>query len=306
MDVLVDKAAEQRLDLYVRGIGGLLDNKKQRESFATYALGLLGDGERKSIEPIAARACADPAQVGAMESRLGHFLSNTKWSDARVRAFAAEHALAEMTQHGAVQSWIVDDTGFLKQGKHSVGVQRQYTGSAGKTANCQVAVSLTIATASAHVPIDFALYLPESWTEDPKRRAEARIPEDVRFRTKLELALDMIRRAKENGVPPGIVLVDCAYGNSSDFREGLRDLGLDYAVAVQGPTKLWRLDRMERTRGDAMSTRDIADRLVAKRKFRRCTWRDGTRNRLSARFAAVRVVSAHDNPMSDRRDRDNE
>src|SRR5437016_5563082 len=208
MDVLIDKAGEQRLKAYVDGIGSLLANKNQRASFATYALGLLSDGERKSIEPIAARACADPAQVPAMEARLGHFLTNAKWSDARVRAYAAEYALGEMTRHGPVQSWIVDDTGFPKQGTHSVGVQRQYSGTLGKTGNCQVAVSLTIATASAHVPIDFELYLPKTWTEDPKRRAEAHIPADVHFQTKLELALKMIRRAKENGVAPGLVLVD--------------------------------------------------------------------------------------------------
>src|SRR5581483_3274570 len=116
-----------------------------------------------------------------------------------------------------VRTWIVDDTGFPKQGKHSVGVQRQYTGTTGKTSNCQVAVSLTIATHSAHVPIDFALYLPECWTEDPARRAEARIPAEITFQTKLELAMTMIRRAKENGVPPGVVLVDSAYCNAHWF-----------------------------------------------------------------------------------------
>lgn len=304
MDVSIDKATEQRLNEYVRGIGTLLDNKNQRASFATYALGLLGDGERKSIEPIAARACADPAHVPAMEARLGHFLTNATWSDRRVRLRAAEHALGEMTRHSPVRSWILDDTGFVKQGKHSVGVQRQYSGTLGKTGNCQVAVSLTVATDFAHVPVDFELYLPEAWTEDPKRRAEARVPDDVQFRTKLELGLAMVRRAKEDGIPPGIVLVDCAYGNSSDFREGLRALGLDYAVAIQGPTLVQRLDRLQRSRGALVSARDIATQLVEKNKFRRCTWRDGTRGRLSARFAAVRVVSAHKDTSSDIRDRE--
>jgi SRSO17 transposase len=304
MDQLIDKAAEARLESYVQGIGRLLDNKHQRASFATYALGLLGDGERKSIEPIAARACADPAEVGAMESRLGHFLSNSKWSDDRVRAYATEYALAAMTAHGPVQSWIIDDTGFLKQGSHSVGVQRQYTGSAGKTTNCQVAVSLTIATASEHVPIDFALYLPETWTGDPKRRAEAKIPAEIQFATKLELALKMIERAKTIGVPPGLVLVDCAYGNSAPFREGIRRLGLNYAVAIQGPTKVWRIDRAERTFGAAMSARDLGIRLAKGNKFRRSTWRDGTRGRLSGRFAAVRIVSGHSDEWSDLSERE--
>lgn len=299
---LIDAAAERRLDEYVNRIGLLLGNRKQRGSFAVYAMGLLGDGERKSIEPIAARACADPEMVAAMEARLGHFLNDARWSDARVRAYAAEYALEEITRHEPIETWIVDDTGFLKQGSHSVGVQRQYTGSVGKTANCQVAVSLSVATRHAHMPLDFELYLPESWANDPKRRAEARIPKDVVFETKLELALKMIRRALANGVPPGIVLVDTAYGNSNEFRMELRKLGLDYAVAVQAPTKVWRLDRLERCRGDAISVRDLATKLGAK-EFRRTTWRKGTRRDLSARFAAVRVACAYNNsniPPSER------
>lgn len=292
---LVDGAAERRLENYVNSIGLLLDNKKQRASFAVYAMGLLGDGERKSIEPIAARACADAGMVPAMEARLGNFLNDAQWSNTRVRAFAAEYAIDEITRKDPIRTWIIDDTGFLKQGTHSVGVQRQYTGSAGKTANCQVAVSLSVATQHAHLPIDFELYLPESWTSDPKRRAEARIPKDVVFQTKLELGLKMIRRALTNGVPPGVVLVDTAYGNSNDFRMELRLLGLDYAVAVQSPTKVWRLDRLERCRGDAISVRDLAEKLGPK-KFRRTTWRKGTRRDLSARFASVRVACAYNDP----------
>jgi SRSO17 transposase len=164
-------------------------------------------------------------------------------------------------------------------------------------------VSLSVATKNAHLPIDFELYLPETWTSDPKRRAEARIPQDVMFHTKLDLALQMIRRALDNGVPPGIVLVDTAYGNSNNFRMDLRQLGLDYAVAVQAPTKVWRLDRLERTRGEALSVRDLAAKLEPK-KFRRCTWREGTRQRLSARFAAVRVACAYHNPLIEPSDRE--
>jgi SRSO17 transposase len=238
-----------------------------------------------------------------MEARLGHFLNDACWSDARVRAFAAEYALEKMTRDTPVVSWIVDDTGFLKQGTHSVGVHRQYTGSAGKTANCQVAVSLSVATKTAHLPIDFELYLPEVWTSDPERRAEARIPQNVVFQTKLELALQMIRRALDNAVPPGIVLVDTAYGNSNDFRMELRRVGLDYAVAVQASMKVWRLDRLERNRGDALSLRELAKKLGPK-QFRRCTWREGTRHDLSARFAAVRVACAYNNPLIEPSDRE--
>lgn len=304
MDVNVDRAAEQRLEVYVNRLGACLANESQRASFATYALGLLGEGERKSIEPIASRACASPEQCSAVEQRIGHFLTNAAWSDERLRALAAEYALKEMTARQPVRTWIIDDTGFPKQGKHSVGVQRQYTGTTGKTSNCQVAVSLTIATHSAHVPIDFALYLPECWTEDPARRAEARIPEEVVFQTKLELAMTMIRRAKENGVPPGVVLVDSAYGNAHWFRNELRALGFEYAVGVLPTTKVMQLDRLERTRGDALSVRDLALQLAAKGMFRRTTWRQGTRGRLSARFAAVRVIASYEDTWSDLRDRE--
>lgn len=300
---LIDADAERRLEQYVSAMGSLLGNKSRCESFAIYSLGLFGDGERKSIEPIAARACADPSKVPAMEARLGHFLNDACWSDARVRAFAAEYAIEEMTRQAPIINWIVDDTGFLKQGTHSVGVQRQYTGSAGKTTNCQVAVSLSVATKTAHLPIDFELYLPKSWTNDPERRAEARVPQDVIFHTKLDLALQMIRRALDNDVPRGVVLVDTAYGNSNDFRMELRQLGLDYALAVQASTKVWRLDRLERIRGEALSASALAAQLGPK-KFRRCTWREGTRRNLSARFAAVRVACAYNNPLIEPRERE--
>lgn len=304
MEHFFDNAASRRMDAYIRGIGSLLANKRQRASFAAYARGLFGPGERKSIEPIAARTCGDPDVCSAWEQRIGHFLTNAKWSDERVRAYAAEYAIGAMTRHGPVISWIVDDTGFVKQGKHSVGVQRQYSGTLGKTGNCQVATSLTIATRYAHSPIDFELYLPECWLDDPKRRREARIPDDVQFQTKLQLATKMIHRAFHNGVPRGRVLVDTAYGNSNDFRMELRQLGLEYGVAIQGPTKVWRLDRLERIRGEAVSVRDLAVKLVDARKFRRSTWREGTSARLTARFAAVRVACAYDNPTIEPRHRE--
>src|SRR5438128_1490374 len=178
---LMNGAAQRRLSEYFDSIGALLGRKGRRESFALYAEGVLGDGERKSIEPIAARACADPARADAEHQRLLHFVLDAPWSDDDVRREAARYALEAMTAHEPVDSWIVDDTGFLKQGKHSVGVQRQYTGSAGKTANCQVGVSLSVATRTEQLPIDFELYLPQSWSENAWRRKEAHIPEAIAF-----------------------------------------------------------------------------------------------------------------------------
>src|SRR5215813_1550828 len=152
--------------------------RHQRESFAIYARGLIGDGERKSVEPIASRATADGRDCKHMHDRLLYFLARSGWVDRLVRREAAWYFIHSLPACEPVTTWILDDTGFLKQGVHSVGVQRQYTGSAGKITNCQIAVSLSIATRTEHVPIDFELYLPKCWTEDAPRREEARIPEE--------------------------------------------------------------------------------------------------------------------------------
>src|SRR3569832_1913903 len=146
MSYSLDSAAQRRLEAYIAQIGAVLSRPEQRASYAMYAVGLLGEGERKSVEPIAARLCPDPQQVDAVHQRLLHFIGPAPWSDEQVRLVAARYALGAMTQHAPVDAWIIDDTGFLKQGKHSVGVQRQYTGSAGKITNCQIGVSLSIAT----------------------------------------------------------------------------------------------------------------------------------------------------------------
>jgi SRSO17 transposase len=291
---LMNAAAQLRLSAYFDSIGAVLGRKGRRESFALYAEGVLGDGERKSIEPIAARACADPARADAEHQRLLHFALDAPWSDEDVRWAAARYAIEAMTAHEPIDSWIVDDTGFLKQGRHSVGVQRQYTGSAGKTTNCQIGVSLTVATHTEQLPIDFALYLPESWTEDLARRREARIPEDVRFATKPELALGLLQRAVDNGVPAGLVLADQAYGTSREFRQRVREMGLHYAVAVDSRTVVMVFDKLGRRREEIISVVDLAHRIDAQDGFRRCTWRQGTKQDLSARFALRRVVPAYD------------
>jgi SRSO17 transposase len=292
MGTFMDTGGVQRLEEYFRRIGDILGEESRRSSFAVYAMGLLGDGERKSVEPIAARACPDPCKTDAMHQRLLHFAVDSRWSDRDVRREAAQYALSAMTQREPVEAWIVDDTGFLKQGKHSVGVQRQYTGSAGKITNCQIGVSLSITTRTEHVPIDFELYLPESWANDSARRQEARIPEDVTFKTKPQLAVQMIGRAVADGVPKGVVLADTAYGTSSEFRAQVRALGLHYAVGVEPQTTISLLDNEGRPHGEAMSVKDMALSIHERGGFRRCTWRGGTREDLWARFALRRVVAA--------------
>lgn len=286
--------AWQRLEEYFKRIGDVLGNVSRRESFAMYAMGLLGEGERKSIEPIAARACADPKKMDAVHQRLLHFMVDSRWSDRDVRREAAQYVVSAMSKQLPIEVSIIDDTGFLKQGTHSVGVQRQYTGSAGKITNCQIAVSLSVATRTEHAPIDFELYLPESWANAPERRKEARIPDDVLFKTKPELALDMLCRAASDGIPLGVVLADSAYGTSGAFREGVRALGPHYAVGVNPQTTVYLLDSQGRRRGEPVSVRKLADQIHERGGFRRCTWRKGTKEDLAARFALRRVVTADD------------
>jgi SRSO17 transposase len=283
---------EHRLDAFFDRIGSVLGNRHRRASFATYAAGLLGDGERKSMEPIAARACADPERIDAQHQRLGHFLRDAKWSDRKVRLEGARYALDLMAAREPIATWIIDDTGFLKQGTHSVGVQRQYSGSAGKVTNCQVGVSLSVATRTDHLPIDFELYLPTVWAEDRARRKEARVPDDIVFKTKPELALQMVDRALEDQIPKGVLLADEAYGGSFEWRQQVRERGLDYAVAVMATTRVWLADKNGKLGPGRWTARGLAKNLGPK-AFRYTTWREGTRGLLKARFAVRRVVVGH-------------
>lgn len=289
----LDAAGKLRLDEFFGKIGAHLRRKEQRESFATYAFGILGEGERKSVEPIAARASVGPVETQRTHDRLLHFLRDAPWSDRAVRLEAARYVTDAMQNWDPVSVWIIDDTGFLKQGTHSVGVQRQYTGSAGKVANCQIGVSLCVANRMAHVPIDFELYLPRSWLDDKPRCEAARIPPEREFKTKPELALDMITRAVQDGIPGDIVLADSAYGTSTTFRQGMRDHGLDFAVAITATTKVWLLNAQEQWNGLPVGVQQLGIQL-GPNAFRRVTWRDGTRGKLASRFAFRRVKVAHD------------
>ena len=293
-DFVMDKPAEQRLADYFDTLGEVLELPSRRASFAIYAMGILGDGERKSVEPIAARACPDPKGVDALHQRLLHFVVNSHWDDHALRKTAASYALKAMTAREPITAWIVDDTGWLKQGKDSVGVQRQYTGSAGKITNCQIGVSLSVATPTEHLPIDFELYLPKSWADDPTRRAAAQIPDSVEFKTKPELALQMIKRAEQDDVPPAILLGDSAYGTSHVFRREVRARGLHYGVGVDPQTAVWVVSAKGRRAVEAISVKELALQIQKENGFRRTTWREGTKGPMSAFFAMRRVVPAFD------------
>jgi SRSO17 transposase len=296
----LDEIATTRLQQYLDRIGTRLKDRRKRESFAIYAFGILGDSERKSAEPIAALACPDPEHTKQMHDKLLHFLGRSDWSDEEVRLEVARYVCEVLGEREPVTTWVIDDTGFLKQGSHSVGVQRQYTGSAGKIANCQIGVSLEIATATEHAPIDFELYMPESWVNDPARREEARVPEELEFQTKIGLALGMIERAARAEIPGDIVLADSAYGESCEFRKSVSDLGFDYAVGIRGGTKVRRVCKGGRL-GVAMSARSLA-KTIPHRRRRKLRWREGTNGTLSGRFSFCRVKTTHDDgtPIEDR------
>ncbi len=285
----LDASGVERLEKYFGQIGDVLRFKKRRASFAAYAMGLLADGDRKSMEPIAARVWGDAEHAGSGHQKLQYFVSEADWDDRAVRRAAAKHAIEALSQHEPIRTWIIDDTGFLKQGCHSVGVQRQYTGSAGKIANCQIGVSLSVATEHAHVPIDFELFLPESWTNDPERRRECGIPEDVVFKTKIELALGMIERAARDEVPGDIVLADSFYGHSQPFRDAVKLMGFDYGMAIFGTDKMFSVNADGEVQGKFSSAKEIGLQLGPS-AFRPYTWREGTSRMLSSRFALCRVV----------------
>src|SRR6266571_3854017 len=183
-----------------------------------YCTGLMLPGERKSVEPMAAKTA--PARTAAQHQSLLHFVGVAAWSDEKVLAKVRQMVLPSMQRQGPIEAWIIDDTGFPKHGKHSVGVQVQYCGQLGKEANCQAAVSLSIANHSASLPVAYRLYLPKEWAKDKVRRKKAGVPKDIRFKTKPEIALDQIRWACEADLPRGVALMDAAYGVDSRLRTG--------------------------------------------------------------------------------------
>jgi SRSO17 transposase len=287
----LDAGTKKRLEVYLNDIGEILKYPKRKAAFATYVVGLFSMVERKTAEGLAALTVPDPQRVDAEHQRLLHVIGQSKWDDRKVRRHAAQHALAAMTTTDDVESWIVDDTGWLKKGDHSVGVQRQYTGTSGKIDNCQLGVSLVAATHHWQVPLDFDLYLPESWTEDPERRQQAKIPNDVEFQTKQDLALAMIDRAVEDELPlPRIVLSDVFYGRSGPFRAAIRDHHLHYGVGVRKDLKVRRVDKGGARRGPATNAAAIAKKV----KYRCVTWTDGSDGKLSSHFAFVRVIPIAD------------
>ena len=301
-------AQQQRFAAYLDSLARAAGHADRAIPLRSYCTGLLLPGERKSIEPLAARLA--PHDVRRVHQSLHHFVANAPWSDEALLERVRHSVLPMMKRNGPVVAWIVDDTGFPKKGTHSVGVVRQYCGQVGKQENCRVAVSLSFATEQASLPIAWRLYLPEMWAQDRKRRKETGIPREVTFATKPAIALQQIRKAVEEEVTTAPVLADAAYGNDGRFREGLTELGLEYVVGVQKSTTVWRpgeaplpAKRWKR-RGrpptllrrdkhhQPISVKQLAESLAAS-SWENVSWRQGTKQRLHARFAALRVRVAH-------------
>lgn len=277
----------------------LLGRKDRRHWAGVYLRGLLLDGDRKSAGALATRL------PDGNEQNLQQFLNQSPWDWAPLWQSMAERVEQAFP---APVAWIVDDTGFPKKGEHSVGVARQYTGTLGKTANCQIAVSLHRSDARGSSPLGFRLYLPKTWTEDPDRCHAAGVPEDVEFQTNWRLALELIDEALGWGLrKPPAVLADAAYGDVTAFREALEKRELPYAVGISKSLAVWpeppggtvpawngkgRPTKCMRF-GDhkPLSVKELA--VKNQTRFRTVTWREGSQGKLSSRFWAQRVQSAH-------------
>lgn len=286
-----------------------MGRRERREALAGYLRGLLLEGERKSIEPIARRIVDDVGQTEAMRQRIQQALSVADWDESLVFQRIAKRAERDVPE---LDAFVLDDTGFPKKGFKSVGVQRQYSGTLGRIDNCQIATSLHLASEHGGVCIGMRLYLPRDWAEDPKRRARTGIPDEVAFEEKWKIGLRLLDAACGWGLSDRVVVADAGYGDCVDFREQLEERGMQYVLGITGTAVAWPPGVMptppqtKSTRtsgrppsrwrdpenGKAQAMSEIAAELSSK-NWRRVTWRKGTRGPQSSRFAAVRIRTAH-------------
>jgi SRSO17 transposase len=299
---LSEESSAQRFAEFAAGLAATIGNRVRRRHLKEYCTGLLLPGERKSIEPIAAKIA--PEQACAAHQSLLHFVNEANWPDQEVLTKVCQVVLPAIECHGPIEAWIIDDTSFPKKGKHSVGVARQYCGQLGKQENCQVAVSLSLANHHASLPVAYRLYLPADWAQDAARRKRAKVPPQIRFQTKPEIALDQLRSAVAAGLPRGVVLVDPGYGNDAHFRTEVTALELRYVAGVQSNILVWPPGCSPRRRGRVLNNtgrRDEPDLIsvkglalsLPKKAWRKIRWREGSADWLSSRFARVRVRAAH-------------
>jgi SRSO17 transposase len=274
--------------------------KDQRRWGECYVRGLMLDGKRKSIEPMAARLADGDEQC------LQQFVNQSPWDEVAVRRALARRMCREFSP----EAWVIDDTGFPKFGKHSVGVARQYSGALGKVGNCQIGVSVNACSDEASCPLDWRLFIPKEWDEDSEfnqdRRRRCKLPEGVHHIEKWRQALEMIDGLREWGLEPPVILADGAYGDNTQFRHGLEDRGLSYVLDVKGGTSAYAEDvqreqpsyqgrgrpPIARYREDPSSLKELALQ-AGKKATTTLTWREGTRRKMNSRFLALRVRPAN-------------
>ena len=237
MDLPRSNDSNARFLAYVEGLVSVIGHADRAGPLRDYCMGLMMPCERKSVEPMA--AITAPERLRRSINRCCISLAKAAWSDEKVLAKVREMVLPEIERHGPIEAWIIDDTGFPKQGRHSVGVARQYCGQLGKQDNCQVAVSLSIANHHASLPVAYQLYLPKDWARDRERRRKAGVPKEISFKTKPRIALEQIRWACEAGLPRGVVLMDAGYGADTDLRTNITALGLTYVAGIHPNTTVW-------------------------------------------------------------------
>ena len=230
MDLPKSGDATSRFLAFVEGLTSVIGHADRAKPLRDYCIGLMMPGERKSVEPMA--AITAPERTAAQHQSLLHFVGEGTWSDEKVLAKVREMVLPEIERHGPIEAWIIDDTGFPKKGRHSVGVGRQYCGELGKQDNCQIAVTLSIANHHASLPAAYRLYLPKEWATDRTRRRKAGVPKEITFKTKPAIALEQLRWACVAGLPRGVVLMDAGYGAYTDLRTNITALGLSYVAEI--------------------------------------------------------------------------
>jgi SRSO17 transposase len=300
---------QQRFAAYIESLAEAAGHADRHGPLKNYCTGLLLPGERKSVEPMAARLAGD--NVRRMHQSLHHLVADAPWSDEAVLDRCLDCVIPAMLRRDPVVAWVVDGTGFPKKRRESVGVARQYCGQVGKQDNCQVAVSLSVTTEKASMPVAYRLYLPQSWIEDRKRRKKTGVPDSIQFKTKPEIALDQIQRARERGIPQGVVLADAGYGTDTGFRAELRKLDVAYVVGIQSATTVWKPGEESKPapprKGNTGWPRKLLQRdpknqpvsvkqlalLLPTEAWKKVTWRQGVKQKLQSRFAVIRVRPAH-------------
>ena len=313
MDQNGSGARADRFAAYLADLASVLGDARRHGPLTSYCTGLLLPADRKSVEPMAAMTA--PERTAAQHQSMLHFVGQCNWSDADMMGKVRAHVVPRIATHGAITAWIIDDTGFPKKGRHSVGVARQYCGQLGKQDNCQVAVSLSIANDHASLPVAYRLYLPEAWINDAARRAKTGVPADVTFKTKPQIAIDHLKWACAAGLPRGVANFDAGYGAEAKFRNEVTALGLLYVAGVKSTTTVWAPGTSAlpppaysgRGRRPTRPVHDDANKPVSveelalglpRSAWRKVSWREGTNERLSGRFARVRVRPAHDRAVA--------